>query len=185
VPFFSEVRSVTDRPADRHARLLLLAAIVALAACQPRADRGAPASLSVARPQIAARNASLAAAALRGDADAVASHYAEDATLFATSSGPDVHGRAAIRAVFGGVFAASRVERASLRTTGLVAEDSLVVESGRFTYQFRAVASGSVSCERGSYRVTWRQEADGEWRIVADHSTYDPDAAPGPCAPDA
>jgi uncharacterized protein (TIGR02246 family) len=171
-----------SRRSSARTLLRLAAAAALLAGCRAGAPAGGAAPAKV-RAEIEARDRSLEAAQLRGDAAAVAEHYAPEATIYATGGGRDLRGRAAIEASFAQLYGAMAVEAASLRTTALRARaDSLVEESGRFTFQFRG-RDGAVTCERGQYTATWRRGPDGIWRVVADRSGYDAVGAAGPCAP--
>ena len=151
---------------------------ISLAGCARPAERGADGE--ALRAPIEARDRSLEQAELRGDAAALASHYATDAVIYGTDGGPDVRGREAIEASFRRLYADTRTEVAELQLEALEPVAEGVLETGRFTFQFRT-AAGEVRCERGRYTVTWRLDADGEWRIVSDRSAYDPPGPPGPC----
>jgi len=132
------------------------------------------------RAAIHSRNRSLETANIRGDAVAVASHYAIDAIIYGTGGAPDMRGRHEIEAAFQGVFATMRTEWAQLQTLSLEQRGGDVVETGRFAFEFHT-ANGVVTCERGTYKVTWRKGPDGQWRILSDRSSYDHPRANGRC----
>lgn len=132
------------------------------------------------REQIVVRNATLMAAELRGDPRGIAEHYSAAAVIHATPPGQDMHGRDEIEDSLASVFEETRIERAELMTEHVHWRGAVLVESGRFLFQFRS-SDGIITCERGAYVVQWRREADGKWRIIDDESTYDAELPPGPC----
>ena len=161
---------------------MLGVAASSMTACRTGQGRGASVDDGV-RAAITARDRSLEQAELRGDAAAVADHYTLDATLRGTGGAPDVHGRAAIEATMRRVYQATRTERVMLRAEGLAGGRDTVLETGRFTYQFRT-SGDSLECDRGRYEVTWQRGSDRVWRIKEDRSQFEP-SQPGACAPDA
>jgi len=105
-----------------------------------------------------------------GDIDSVAAVFAEDAWQMPPNSRPLV-GREAIRrfwrnAVKWGTWEFTH-EAQDLAVSGPVA-----VERGKYVLRFTAgegAPPGMASFEdRGNYLVHWRQESDGQWRIVSD-----------------
>ena len=157
----------------------LLAATL-LAGCQAGPSAGSEPPPSV-HAEVEARNRSLEAAQRRGDATAVVAHYASDATLYTTGGESNVRGRDAIEASFGQLYRGTTVVAASLRTGAMQLRDPAEVdETGRYEFQFRT-RDGIVTCERGTYTVTWRRDGDGVWRILADRSRPGEPEQAGPC----
>ena len=146
-------------------RSVVLCLSLALAAC---------ASTSVQNPRdvrgiIESHNASISRWYAAGDADSVASMFAEDAWQMPPNSPPLV-GREAIRHFWQQAVTWGRWEF-SLQTQDVSVGDRIAIERGKYVLSFAAgkgAPPGMASfVDRGNYLVHWR-EADGEWRIVAD-----------------
>ena len=168
------------RPIVGHVRIRVALLFAVTCALECRGDSSSAAPPIKVRAAIEARDRSLEAAQLSGDATKLAEHYTPDATLYATGGGKDIHGHDEIAAAFTQLYATTVVQLASLRTTDMRERGSLVEESGRFAYQFRT-RDGVVICQRGDYTVVWRRESDSIWRIVSDRSHFDRPYASGPC----
>lgn len=109
------------------------------------------------------------------DADALAAHYADDATLIAPGDPPSTTAadrRQAIQVMigdpnFGLTFAADRVEVAK--------SGDLAYSRGPFTMQVTDKATGKPMTVTGTYLTVW-QKHDKEWKAVEDA------IVPGPAA---
>ncbi|MGH6658635.1 MAG: YybH family protein [Sphingomicrobium sp.] len=109
------------------------------------------------------------------DADALAGHYAEDATLIVPGDPPSAtvaDRRKAIQVMigdpnFGLTFAADRVEVAK--------SGDLAYSRGPFTMQVTDKATGKPVTVTGTYVTVW-QKRDNEWKAVEDA------IVPGPAA---
>lgn len=148
--------------------LLLGSLLLALlAACAP-SPRGAAstggAGEQAVREAIEALNAATSSAVARGDAEAIAAHYREDALMLPAGS-DFITGREAIRRQFRKAMASGlaglRFDMLSLEVSG-----NLAVETGRY----EAIGDAGQSLDHGKYVVVWQQAADG-WQIARDVST--------------
>lgn len=105
-----------------------------------------------------------------GEIDAVAAVFAEDAWQMPPNS-PPLIGREAIRQFWRDAMASGQWEF-TLEAQAVAVSGSLAVERGQYRLKFTAgpnAPAGLASFEdRGNYLVHWREEADGEWRIVGD-----------------
>jgi uncharacterized protein (TIGR02246 family) len=121
---------------------------------------GAAARSDDTRESIESSNRAFAAAFLRGDAEAVAELYTEDAELLPPGAGA-VAGRAAIAAFWKGAIDAG-VKDLVLATTEVESTGDLAWEVGTV----RIVANdGRVTEDR--YLVVWKRE-NGNWKLHRD-----------------
>lgn len=97
-----------------------------------------------------------------GDAAALASLYAEDATVMAPGQEPAV-GRAAIEAGMGSALEAVPGGQMELETLEVMVNDDMAVEIGRFVF---SGADGS-HVDHGPYVAVWKQ-VDGKWLLYRD-----------------
>lgn len=138
-----------------------------LAACAP-SPRGAAstgeAGEQAVREAIEALNAATSSAVARGDAEAIAAHYREDALMLPVGS-DFITGREAIRRQFRKTMA-SGLAGLHFDTLSLEVSGNLAVETGRY----EAIDDTGQPLDHGKYVVVWQQTADG-WRIARDVST--------------
>lgn len=105
-----------------------------------------------------------------GDADAIASLFAEDAWQMVPNSPPLV-GREAVRQFWSRALKWGKwdfsLHTQEVRVSGLIA-----VERGKYLLKFIAgpdAPPGMAAFEdHGNYVVYWRQDSDGQWRAVWD-----------------
>src|SRR5580658_7157343 len=118
------------------------------------------------------------------DADKIAAHYADDAVLKAPGS-PATTGKDAIRSALKQMvsdptlslkFQASKVEVAKL--------GDLAYTQGSYTLVLTDPQTKQMVNDHGSYVTTYRKQAEGTWKAVADIATSEV-PPPTPAAPPA
>lgn len=139
----------------RHSLVLTALAIAAIAACGPR-------PVDSESERLAAREASFLEALSARDADAVASHFAEDAWLHVANM-PARQGADAIHQFYGNVFR-------FLSASAPVTETVRISSSGDMAYSIGRVANTFEGPQgrmeyAGKYLLVW-EKRDGEWRIA-------------------
>jgi len=162
-------------------RLLLLAiGLSALTACAP-----APAPAPVV--DTAAEEAKLKADALiwfdhynKGDADAVANLYAEDAILMPPAA-PKAIGRPAIRAFIATDSAATKAAGLTLKNES-VTGSGIVGETGWISGTFAVVDAKGATVDTGKY-LSVHHRTNGAWLYIRDIWNSDAPAPPPPPAP--
>jgi uncharacterized protein (TIGR02246 family) len=117
------------------------------------------------------------------DADKIAAHYADDAVLM-VPGGPSTSGKDAILASLKAMvadpalsltFAASKMEVAKSSDVGWT--------QGSYQLTMTDPMSKQVIHDHGSYVTTYRKQADGSWKAVADIATSEvPMSMPMPAA---
>jgi len=160
----------------RSARFGLLLPGVILA-CQ---RTPAPNSVPV-RQAIEAHNANAERWYLNRQVDSLAAIFAEDVWQLPPNMAPIV-GHDSLRAFWTNALTWGRWEF-DLQTQDVVTAGSLAVERGRYALKFTPGAQAPMPAfeDRGNYVVLWRQDADGEWRVVWDASVSEL-PPPGPPA---
>ena len=151
-----------------HAALMLC--VMLLAGCASGTSRATSEEQNAAR---VGENVirSLVAALAAGDAEAVASLFADDAVLMG-SGAPDETGVGAIRKSYEETFAAY-----SVQAQGVAVETKLFGEYGfsRGTYTATLIpkAGGEPITGGGRYLVVLQRQADGSWRSFREMSNSD------------
>ena len=111
--------------------------------------------------EIKEANKSFMEAFNNGDAEAVASHYTEDGSLYPPNS--DVlTGHETIEAFWGGALSMG-VEKVLLETITAEGYGNFAIEEG----SYKLFAPGDVLIDQGKYFVTWEKQAN-EWKLVKD-----------------
>ena len=122
------------------------------------------------RQAIERHNANAVRCYAAGDAESLASIFAEDAWQMPPNL-PALVGRTAIREFWRSALTWGKWDF-TLETQSVDVVGSLAVERGRYVLRFTAGSAappGMTSFEdRGNYLVHWRREPDGQWRVVAD-----------------
>jgi uncharacterized protein (TIGR02246 family) len=99
----------------------------------------------------------------RGDADAAAAMYTDDALLMFPSM-ETVRGRAAIHAFVGSVFSTTRIDRLDVTTEELDVHGDTAYERGTYSEAYTVQGQGAKQ-ERGRYILVWKRQLDGAWKI--------------------
>ncbi|MGD9346464.1 MAG: nuclear transport factor 2 family protein [Candidatus Aminicenantes bacterium] len=126
------------------------------------------------REVIESHNANLNRWYASGDIDSVVTVFAEDARVM-PSNAPAIEGREAIRGFWTQAMTLGQWNF-NLETVSVIANGSIAVELGRYTYQIEAKQEfppGIKANDSGDYVCYWRLEDDGKWRIVYDIPSSD------------
>jgi len=109
---------------------------------------------------------------LAKDLDKIVAHYADDAVVMAPGM-PAASGKDAIRRVLKEMvddpamslkFSASKVEVSK--------SGDMAFTQGSYTMTMTDPSSKKVITDHGSYVTTYRKQADGSWKAVADIATH-------------
>ncbi len=111
--------------------------------------------------EIREANKSFMEAFNNGDAEAVASHYADDGSLYPPNSDV-VSGQETIVTFWEGAMSMG-VEKVLLETITAEGYGNFAIEEGRY----KIFAPGDMLIDQGKYLVTWEKRADG-WKLVKD-----------------
>lgn len=104
----------------------------------------------------------------RGDLDAFVNYYERDTTTTYIGRNGIVRGRAAIRAVYAPRFAPGGVrDSLSFENT----EIDLLAPGVANVISWYRLMRGDSTTARGPTSLVMRHDADGQWRIVHDHSS--------------
>jgi len=158
----------------------LLLAILALAACRPRAETPEAALARQAADQQAAEDAirplmeRYVTHYNSGHADSLAAFYAPDAHLMPANL-PEVVGQAAIQAAFSQAMASKG--QLKLVTEEIVASGDLAVERGTYEETYTPPGASAPVTDRGKYLAHWRR-IGGKWLLVDDIANSDLPVAP-------
>lgn len=119
-----------------------------------------------ARPAIKRANTPFIKQLQAGDAEAIASAYADDG-VFMGPDGAVVKGRAAVRELYAGAkTVAASVVGGGIHTDGMAcSSDGMVYEWGTGTIETRG-PNGKVSSRAGPYLTVWKRQSDGAWKIT-------------------
>lgn len=155
------------------ARLTILAAICACTS-QADSDRSGFAAQQSGTPRDAAAvqttlDSSLAhfrTAMLAGDAEGMASIFADDAILLMPNT-PAISGKPAIVETNRQMLSALDVTDASFRTTDLLLSGDHAIETGVYTMAM-VPSGGTAVSDTGKYVTVWSRQPGGGWKIVRD-----------------
>lgn len=101
----------------------------------------------------------------RGDADAAAALYTENARVLPADA-PMAEGQAGARAFWAGAIQQLGLRRAQLETIDVEASGDLAYEIGRFTLTIQPPGTEAVIA-RGKYAVVWKHVGDA-WKLHVD-----------------
>jgi len=105
------------------------------------------------------------------DADKLAAHYADDAVLM-TPGGEPVHGKEAVRNTAKQMVADPALSLTFQATKVDVAKSGdLGYTQGSYRMTMTNPATHKPMDDHGSYVTTYRKQADGSWKAVADIAT--------------
>ena len=118
----------------------------------------------------------------KGDADGIASLYAEDALLMPPGA-PAVKGRAAIKVFLGADAAKTKAAGVSLKN-GTVTGSGVSGDTGWISGNYAVVDASGATVDSGNY-MSVHHRIDGKWLYIRDtwNSDRPPAAAPAPAAP--
>ncbi len=161
-----------------HRLLLAFGLIATLEGCQ-RPPRPDPAGV---RRIIDERNANAERWYAAGQVDSLATLFAEDVWQLPPNSPPLV-GRDSLRSFWANAIRWGRWEF-DFAAQDVVTSGPLAVERGRYALRFTAAPQAPMPSivDSGNYVVLWRQDRDGQWRVVWDApvSVVPPGGQPGP-----
>jgi len=129
---------------------------------------GAPAKaedIAQVRKSIEAGNLKFGEAVRKGDAAAIASLYAEDATLMPPDSDM-ILGRQAIQAFFDGGIKMG-IKDAVLTTVSVSGAGDYAYEIGKVILTIQPSGQAAVK-QAGKYVVVWKKAASGSWQLHVD-----------------
>ena len=124
-----------------------------------------PANAQSPRDAIEAALVTFAAAFNKGDDQAVAAHYAEDAALLPPDAAR-VDGRANIQKFWKGAIDAG-LRDLTLKAVEVEAVGDWAFEVGEVTYSAPGTGDARATAS-GKDIVVWKKEADGSWRLYRD-----------------
>jgi uncharacterized protein (TIGR02246 family) len=156
---------------------LLFAALLSIAACQPRAEPAGGDSAAVAtndasvRKSIEEANSRFLAALEKADTATMMANYADDAVVM-PPGGPTMKGRVAIGQGFSGMLSQAMIMSPKLFTDDVIVRDDIAIESGRYDWMVHPKTGAAVT-EKGKYITIWRRQADGSWKIIKDINNSD------------
>jgi len=114
------------------------------------------------------------------DADKLAAHYADDAVLM-TPGGEPVHGKEAVRNTAKQMVADPALSLTFQATKVDVAKSGdLGYTQGSYRMTMTNPATHKPMDDHGSYVTTYRKQADGSWKAVADIATSEVPPVPPP-----
>lgn len=117
------------------------------------------------RDEIEAALVSFAAAFNKGDAAAVAAHYAEDAAVLPPDSAR-IDGRLGIETFWKGAIDAG-VSDLALKAVEVVPGGDYAFEIGEVSFSMKGT-DGAKATSAGKYIVVWKKNSDGTWHLYRD-----------------
>jgi uncharacterized protein (TIGR02246 family) len=143
-----------------------LVATCAILGC--RSPAPPPPSSALVRRAIETYQAEIARWYAHGQADSLAARFAQDAWHLAPNMQPLV-GREAIRTFWADALTWG-VWHFDFETQDVVTTGNLAVERGHYAMMFTPGDRAPMSrlTDRGNYVAFWRQDPDGQWRILWD-----------------
>lgn len=127
------------------------------------------------RDHIATVNRAFSEAVARGDAEAMAAVYTDDAVVL-PPGGPPVEGREAIAELFRGMLAETALAAIDLESREVRVEGGTAYEVGRAHLTFRNAEAETTTTAK--YVVIWKRTDEG-WRWHVDIWNEDPAATGG------
>lgn len=154
---------------------IALALCVPLGACEREGEQNTASAADADATAIEATIKEKEAQMLRDiqarNVDAVAAHFAEDATMIFPGE-PPFRGRDAIAAEMKGLLAdpAFAVETVNEKT-GAYAGGDLAYTRGSFKVSYTDRTANEVKRETGYYVTVFKRQPDGSWKVVEDISS--------------
>lgn len=112
------------------------------------------------------------------DLDKIAAHYADDAVLMATGM-DTMQGRDAVRKGLQGMLADPAI-MLKFQAARIEVSGSMGYTQGTYQMKMTDPQTHKVMDDHGSYVTTYRKQADGSWKAVADIATSQVPPMPAP-----
>lgn len=146
---------------------------LALVACggekQPEAEAAPPPAPPMGQAMADAMRSGFVDAYMRKDSMTVAGYYADDAVMY-NSDGSVVTGKPAIVSAFSAMMKAG-MDSLGVASTSFTATGDEAVDDGTYVMRTLDPRTKEATREQGSYRMTFRRQADGTFKIAKD-STF-------------
>ena len=123
--------------------------------------------MTSAREAVAKAYQAVAASFQRGDADAIASLYTDDAELFVPGA-PVIEGKRAIRDAWSGIVGRGG-NRVAIDVREVQESGDMAFDTGHFT----ATDPDGSTLNTGKWIVIWKRDASGAWSIHRDFMHWD------------
>jgi uncharacterized protein (TIGR02246 family) len=129
------------------------------------------ADAATVREAIDSANARFIDGSKRGDANAVAANYADDAIVMMPNM-TSWRGRDAVRRGIANSVRRATVKDLSLKTGDVAVAGEVAVETG--TYEMTVQPKGGKEIkDKGKYVTVWKRQPGGSWKIVRDINNSD------------
>lgn len=142
---------------------------VALTACggeKPEAEAAPPPAPPMGQAMADAMRSGYVDAYMRKDSTTVAGYYADDAVMYDPKGGV-VTGKPAIVSALSSMMKAG-MDSLGVASTAFTASGDEAVDEGTYVMRTLDPQTKEATREQGSYRITFRRQADGTFKIAKD-----------------